>query len=229
MTTQPGRAERVFSAALKALILAAGALGQVVSLRQGGNIAGPFLLYYTNISNILVTVMGGGLLILALKAGRRGEMLLLPRWLLRVRYALTSGILLTFIVFSLLLVPTVPLSYLASPANLFVHNLVPLLACLDFILFRHTREERQPLLTGLTLPFAYVVFSLALSFSGVRFNGRAVPYYFLDFQTNGWFTVGGGTLGVFWWLLILGALTLLLAFLLRGIQRIWMHRIEKPN
>ncbi len=228
MTTRPGRAERVFSAALKALVLAAGALGQVISLRQGGILSGSYFLYYTNVSNILVTVMGGVLLILALKAGRRGEMLLLPRWLLRIRYALTSGILLTFIVFSLLLVQTVPLSYLASPANLFVHNLVPLLACLDFILFRHTREERQSLLPGLALPFAYAVFALALSFSGVRFNGQALPYFFLDFHANGWFTVGGGTLGVFWWLLILGALTLLLAFLLRGLQRSWTHRTERP-
>ncbi len=228
MKTQPGRAERIFSPALKALIMAAGVLGQVISLGRGGIGSGVHFLYYTNISNILVTMMSGVLLILDLNARRGGEMLFLPRWLLTLRYVLTSGILLTFTVFSLLLIPTVPLSYLASPANLFVHNLVPLLACLDFILFRHAREEKQLLLPGLALPFIYFAFVMALTFSGVRFNGLAVPYYFLDFQANGWFTAGGGTLGVFWWLLILGALTLLLAFILRGLQRLSARKGDAP-
>ncbi len=222
------KAKRFYSPALKAIIIIAGVFGQAVSLRRGGFDSGAYFLYYTNISNILVTLFSVIFLVLDLSARNRGEPLTLPRWLLTVRFTLTAGILLTFAVFSLLLIPTVSLSYLASPANLLVHNLVPLLACLDFILFRHTWEEKQPLLPGLALPFIYFAFIMALTFSGVRFNGQAVPYYFLDFRANGWFTAGAGTLGVFWWLLILGALTTLLAYILRGLQRLSARREKIP-
>ena len=100
---------------------------------------------------------------------------------------------------------------LATPANLLVHNLVPLLACLDYVLFGRGYEKNPSLWIGLALPLAYFLFVMGLMFLGVRFGQEAAPYFFLDYRANGWFTAGGGRLGVFWWLLILCALALLLS------------------
>lgn len=219
-------AGRLFSPSLKALILILGILGQVFSLNGRSFASGSHMLYYTNISNVLVTLLAATLLALDLPMLRKGKPLALPGWLGNIRFALTAGILLTFAVFSLLLIPRMSLSYLSSPSNLLVHNLVPLLACLDFILFSHGLEgKRQSPLPGLALPWLYFVFVMALMLAGTRFSGGTAPYFFLDYHANGWFTAGGGKLGVSWWLLILGALTILLSRILLGLQNLAARRI----
>jgi hypothetical protein len=208
---------RLYSPVLKALVLLLGAMGQYYSLRGSSFASGAHFLYYTNVSNILASLLAAVLLALDIRALRAGRALLLPRWLWEVRFALVAGILLTFVVFSLLLIPRMPLSYLSSPSNLLMHNLVPLLACFDFVLFSHGRENRLSLLSGLALPLSYFTFVMIFMFTG---NGRSAPYFFLDFHANGWFTAGGGKLGVFWWFLILAAMILLLSKILLGLQKL---------
>ena len=213
------RATRVFSPLLKALILLLGVMGQYLALNGSKPASGAHFLYYTNISNILVSLLAFALLALELRALGAGKALALPRWLGKVRFALTVGILLTFVVFSLLLIPKMPLNYLASPSNLLLHNLVPLLASLDFILFSHNKGEGLTVWNGTALPLAYFVFVFGLMLSGVRFSGSAAPYYFLDFQKNGWFAIGGEKFGVFWWLLIITGLTLVFSKILLVLQK----------
>lgn len=205
---------------LKALIVVLGFLGQLISLGRSSFMSGAHFLYYTNISNILATLVTAvllGLLIRDIKAGHKAE---LPRWLARLHFALTAGILLTFVAFSLLLLPRMQADYLLSADNILVHNLVPLLAAADFILFMRPRANlAQKTWQGLMLPLAYCVFALALGFSGVRFNGAAAPYFFLDYEANGWFSAGGGKLGIVWWILIIAALQAVLSRLLLGLRK----------
>ena len=213
-------ANRLFSPSLKALILLLGIMGQYFTLNGSRPASGAHFLYYTNISNILISLLAAVLLVLELRALMAGNALILSRWLRKIRFALTAGILLTFVVFSLLLIPKMPLNYLTSPSNLLLHNLVPLLASLDFILFSHSRGENLTVWPGLALPLAYFFFIFGLMLSGVRFNNSAAPYFFLDFQANGWFTLGGGKLGVFWWLLIITGLTFILSKILLELQKL---------
>jgi hypothetical protein len=108
---------RLYSPVLKALVLLLGAMGQYYSLRGSSFASGAHFLYYTNVSNILASLLAAVLLALDIRALRAGRALLLPRWLWEVRFALVAGILLTFVVFSLLLIPRMPFSYLSSPSN----------------------------------------------------------------------------------------------------------------
>ena len=216
-----GRAGR--SALLKAMVLILGILGQVLGLSRSDFMSGTHFLYYTNISNLLVIALMAMLLIRVLRAPDRQ----LPPWLSAARMALSAGILLTFAGFTLLLLPRIDPDYLYSPGNLLVHYLVPLLACLDFVLFPDSPPHPRPRLAwGLLLPLIYFLFSICLTQSGVRMHGGYAPYFFLDYKTNGWFAAGGGSLGVFWWFLILLGLQLLLSKVLLGLRDLTARNLQ---
>ena len=215
------RAGSCFSLGLKALIVVLGLLGQFIGFERVDFMSGKHLLYYTNISNCLIVLLSVTLLVLEVRSIKGGRLPGIPAWLSRIRFSLTSGILLTFAVFSLLLMPLMRADYLLSLDNLLVHNLVPLLACLDFILFdSYYPARKHNLLSGLSLPFAYFVLIFVVSLTGQHFDGRSAPYFFLDIQSNGWFSAGNGRLGVFWWLLIISMLQLVLSTLLLGFRKL---------
>lgn len=210
---------RALSVALKAATILLGALGQVLSLARSGFRMFPHFLYYTNISNLLIIVLMLALLWHERDGSREGGRAKPSRALSFLRFPMIAGILLTFVGFSLLLLPRMSRDYLTSPDNLLVHFIVPLLACADFVLTSGPPHgARRSLLQGLLLPALYFLFSIALSLSGVRFAGGSAPYFFLDFQANGWFSAGGGKLGVFWWFFLLLALQLFLSRLLLGLR-----------
>lgn len=215
--------------ALKSLIIVLGFIGQLISFARPGLSSGAHFQYYTNISNILVVLVTAlllGPLIRDIKAGHKAE---LPAWLARLHFVAVAGILLTFAGFSLLLLPRMSGDYLLSADNILVHNLVPLLAALDFVLFMRPRAHlAQKAWQGLLLPLAYSVFVLALGLLGVRFLGRTAPYFFLEYDTNGWFTAGSGKLGVIWWVLIIAALQAVLSRLLLGLRRILNPDLQPP-
>ncbi|HSK68373.1 MAG TPA: Pr6Pr family membrane protein [Candidatus Limnocylindria bacterium] len=194
-------AARGASLALKGAVVLLALWGQYLGFLRAGYVAAGHFLYFTNISNILCAA---GALVFFVYEARRAQP---PMWLLHARLAYTAGIALVFIVFSLLLSPLMSAAYLASRDNLVVHNLLPMLCVLDFILFGHgyAQARRRPL-AGLVTPLLYYALTFALSRTG-RFFGRGsrFPYFFLDDAANGWFTVGGGRLGVFWWMLLMTA------------------------
>ncbi|MGI6696435.1 MAG: Pr6Pr family membrane protein [Christensenellales bacterium] len=201
------------SIVFKLLILAAGLLGQAVSLRHASFMTRAHFLYYTNQSNLWTILLALALLGIELHARRQGRPARPPRWLLVLRFAITTGVLLTFVGFSLLLMPRMLNSpYLRSLPNLLVHNLVPLLAGADYVLFDYGDAKRpRSALPGLLMPLFYGVFAFAVSQKGRLFarNSR-FPYFFLDYEANGWFTLGGGKLGVFWWALLIALCVYLL-------------------
>lgn len=225
----PGKKGPAASIIIKALLLSAALLGQAVSLRHVGFMTGAHYLYYTNLSNIWTLLLALSLLIIELYTLSRGKAARLPAWLHKLRFALTVGVLLTFVVFSLLLAPMMAgTGYLLSLPNLLVHNLVPLLAGLDFVLFDHGAPRKPSLLWGLMMPSLYVAFALLLARFGAFFGqGSRFPYFFLDYEKNGWFSLGGGRLGVVWWILLLSGLLLLMGKALLALQRRAAKRTNK--
>lgn len=215
---------------MKTVVLALGILGQWASIRQHHFMSGNHFLYYTNLTNVLIILLMAVLMGFEWKAHRAEVPVLMPAWLQQLRFILTSAILLTLVGFSLLLIPLVDRDYLLSPSNLLVHNAVPLLACLDYVLFSQ-RDGRPRLWLSLLGPFAYGLFALALALSGHRFHGSVAPYFFLDYEKQGWFTLGAGKLGVIYWMLLMAALQLALAKVLSGLRAMVINKqkINKNN
>lgn len=223
MTNKEAQARYWFSLGLKALVVMLGIAGQVFSLARMNFKVVEQLKYYTNWSNLLVIALALYLMLWQMKRQKAGLPLILSGRAHGLRFVLTVGVLLTFVGFSLLLMPRLSQDYLASPDNLLVHNLVPLLAGLDFVLFPYTDRKTKcsPLWLGLLLPIVYLAFSLVLSLSGVRYaRGSVGPYFFLDYAQNGWLAAGDGKLGVIWWVLLISAMVWLLAWVVRGLQEL---------
>lgn len=192
---------------------------------------GAHLLYYTNLSNWLLILLS--LALLWANARRLlGQPMPAPNgWFSNLRFGLVTGILLTFVAFTFLLAPFLELWYLASPANVLVHNLVPLLSVLDYCLFIDPRETQKPkLYWAMLLPFLYLLFTLLLAQFGAFFQGgkSRFPYYFLDPSQQGWFTLSEGKLGVVYWWLLLALLVLLLGKGLLAL-RSFIQRRRKPK
>jgi len=204
---------------MKTAVLVLGVLGQVLSLMRHHFMSGNHFLYYTNLSNVLAVLLMAVMLGYEWQGWRAGELAPLPGWLQQARFILTTAILLTFVGFSLLLIPLVDRDYLLSPSNLLVHNAVPLLTGLDYVLFSG-RDGKPRLVSALAGPAVYVLFALALGLGGHRFHGSVAPYYFLDYEKLGWLQAGEGRLGVIYWLLILGAVQLVIARILSGLRTI---------
>ncbi|MBH1940925.1 Pr6Pr family membrane protein [Mobilitalea sibirica] len=121
-----------------------------------------------------------------------------------LKFIFTVSILLTFVVFAVLLSPLMPLDYLISPSNIFLHNITPILAVIDFILCDYKYESKWThILYVLIMPLLYVTFTLILSFSGIMFGKEIVPYFFLNYEKLGWLSINQYGMGVLYWIIIL--------------------------
>lgn len=153
-------------------------------------------LYYTIQSNILAL---GLFVYLAIKSGydlvkhgRYGNSGYVPRLEAMVMIAIT----LTMCVFWGMLAPTAGeiWGYLTSFGNLSVHTFAPILTIVDYLIFTEPGhlKKRDPWLC-LIIPYAYFIMSTILGFSGAvtytGFGGEATrfPYFFIDFDQQGWF------------------------------------------
>ncbi len=191
---------------LKLSIVAAVVVGQIAS--------GPGIFtmrraqYYTNLSNAWTLLLAFAMMGWEVYAFARGrDANAAPRALLDVRFSLTTGVMVTFVVFNTLLLPYMiregRAQYLWGLSNAMVHNAVPLLALADWLIFRYGyKPGPRAWAWGLVMPFAYLVFVLGMRLNGYRFGNAIVPYFFLDYTANGWFTLRG-KLGTFWWCLFI--------------------------
>ena len=72
---------------------------------------------------------------------------------------------------------------------------------------------------GISTPLYYLAFANICYASNITFGGNLkFPYYFLDFETNGWFTIQSKTIGVFYWIIILLIYVTLLSLLIFSIK-----------
>lgn len=141
----------------------------------------------------------------------------LPPWFSDVKYMFTVSILLTYTVFAIVLSPVMPYSYLWSPSNWFLHTLTPMLAVVDFLWVIHdTLPRGKKLALAMIMPIGYAVYYLSFyAFVGVQ----PVPYFFLDYQTLGWFTVSQQGIGVIYWIILISLLVLGLGVIITTLNR----------
>lgn len=123
--------------------------------------------------------------------------------LLYIKFSATIAITITFIVFFTMLAPLLGPDYLLSFNNFSLHAIVPIIAIVDFIIFDTRINLSYPKsLFGCIPPLCYMIFvyvGVPLKFQygeNVKF-----PYFFLDYETNGFFFEKG--LGIIFWIFVL--------------------------
>lgn len=208
---------------LKLMLLAAGVVGQIYTFGGSNFMASALPLYYTNQSNWWIMAITAVFVVYDIMRLSKRE-IAPPDWLIKIKFTFTVAITLTFVVFSLMLTPQMLLegggAYLTSVSNLCVHNLVPILAIADWFLDAYSfNAKKNTYLLGAIMPLYYLAFALICSFSGVDFGGGSkVPYFFLDYEASGWFSLSNGRFGVAWWIIILVAAVLLMSRLFASLK-----------
>ena len=223
------------SVIFKSLIILLCITGIIATALGDNFMSEKIILYFTNQSNICIAFISLIFLVLQIIKVKKPD-LKIPNFLYIIKYICTVAITLTFLVFSVILIPYVIIkgqaNYLIQLENICLHNLVPILAILDFCLFDHDFKTSKPTFVfGIILPLFYLVLSLILSLFKVDFgDGQVAPYYFLDYQANGWFSLGNGKFGVFYWIIIITLLVLGIGLLLLWLQKLAKnHKIKKQE
>ena len=199
----------------KLLVSVVGVVGIGLTVMNSFNLLESFS-YFTTQSNALATVFFVGLVFFG---GR--HMPMDHRVVTILKGTITLALLVTMLVYHLVLRPILAELYVDyvvfGPQDIIVHYAMPLLVLLDFGLF-DIRGRMRPIdpVWFLCFPVVYVVYVMFYGAVGGRFaiNGimSRYPYFFLDVETYGIFTV------IFW-----SALILLIFFLL-GVALYWFDR-----
>lgn len=217
----------IISICLKIVIVILAFLGIAFNIFTKGEymIGRLSFLFFTIQSNFLIAIVALFLIvfdILKLKGVKKD----LPRWLSYLKFAATSAISLTFIVFWTLLAWVMKPSYLYSVSNLTLHTFVPIIAVIDYILFTiDYKTTKFGLASSLIFPLAYFVFAVILIAFEVSFGpDMQAPYFFLDYKKNGWFKISNGQIGVFYWVMLILIIFYVIAF---GIDKVHKMVIQK--
>ena len=123
--------------------------------------------------------------------------------LLFIKYVATVAITVTFLVFFTMLAPLMGVDYLLSFNNFSLHAIVPILAIIDFVLFdTDIRLTYSNSLIASIAPISYVLFVYIGACFKLQYGENLYyPYFFLDFETNGFLFEKG--MGVIPWIIIL--------------------------
>ena len=217
--------KNILSVIVKSLLVAVGLSGIIVTYVSAGFMSGgTTFLYFTVQSNITIVAITAVFLIDAISI-LRGNSSFNNQILLHIKFCFTIAITITFIVFVTLLAPLVGINYFFSYSNFSLHIIVPILAIFDFFMFdTNIKIKRISFLAGIVMPVYYFFFFLLGRAIGFTYlNGDIAPYFFLNYEKNGWFTISSNGLGVFYWVIILLAfaagLSLLFLFLMKLRQK----------
>lgn len=206
---------------LNLLLLLFGICGLVFTVFGDGFMNTDAFLYYTMQSNLLAMFAAAVSLVFEV---RQRKSIPIPKAIELLRLINVIAITLTFLVFSLMLAPKMIMdgsgSYLLSPGNLFVHNLVPICAILDWCLYGTVKRLKPgSAFYGMLPALAYVCFVYVCVGCGITFSGNTVPYFFLDYQAYGWFQIGSDGIGVVYWIVLLAGILIGLGYGFMAIAR----------
>ena len=218
-----------FNLLVELLLLVFGFYGIIINCFATGFMGnGSAFLYFTIQSNIAIILITLAFFILKI-IGLFLKKDFINNILYHIKFVFTVGITITFLVFFILLAPTMGASYLLSMTNLTVHLIVPLLALIDFFCFDNkiSFKKWSPLL-GTVFPLCYLGFVFICVGLNIRFNDQLVPYFFLDYETLTWFNITEKGIGVFYYIIILLILVILLCYLFNLIVYI-INKIGKKN
>ncbi len=208
--------ESILKIAIKVAIIVVGVLGIVLSASSDSFMGNGYVfMFFTVQSNL--TIMGISLVFLVndIRMMFKKESFL-NNILYLIKYTFTIAILITFLVFFIMLAPTLGVDYLLSFKNFSLHAIVPVLALIDFFVFdKDINLTYRNSLVGTLMPIYYLLFFLIgipLNFTYTS-DGLKAPYFFLNYEEIGWFAITDKGPGVFIYVLILLALIVLLGFL----------------
>ena len=193
----------VLKIALKASLAIVGILGIIFTAQSSAFMGGGSVFFFFTVqSNIFIIVMSllflvNDVMLLVNKKSFVNQTLLL------IKYVATVAITITFIVFFTLLAPLMGVDYLLSFNNFSLHAIVPILAIVDFILFdTDINLTYKNSLLATIAPISYVVFVYIGAIFKLRYGENLYyPYFFLDFEKNGFFFEKG--FGIIPWIIIL--------------------------
>ena len=193
----------VLKIALKASLAIVGILGIIFTAQSSAFMGGGSVFFFFTVqSNIFIIVMSllflvNDVMLLINKKSFVNQTLLL------IKYVATVAITITFIVFFTLLAPLMGVDYLLSFNNFSLHAIVPILAIIDFILFdTDINLTYKNSLLATIAPISYVVFVYIGAIFKLRYGENLYyPYFFLDFEKNGFFFEKG--FGIIPWIIIL--------------------------
>lgn len=161
-----------------------------------------------------------------------------------IKFSLTVCITLTGLVYNFILAPQAAMIFGSilraySWSVSILHIVVPVLAVVSYLAFDKQVLNIKWVFSGVVMPLLYCVFIFILvaasdtpHFWGMDHQPSKVPYFFLDFENNGWFTVNQGIwkLGTFWWLLIAVVLVLCISFLLHFLHKLChINKLEQEK
>ena len=216
---------------LNVLICFSSLIGLFVTLFGNDFMSYSEFLYYTIQSNIFALIMSSFFVYYDLKLIYNNNTAI-PEVMYILKYIVTSGITITFLIFTFTLMPQMIMlnnyAYLANIGNLTLHFISPILSIIVFVLFDNEFSyNKKTCFLGTIMPWYYFFFSMFLSLiSSTGFfkilNGEPskFPYFFLDYEKNGWFSLGNMfELGVFYWIIIICLLSLVISKLLLKLKK----------
>ena len=221
--------KNLLSVLIKAALVAVGISGIIVTYISAGFMSGgTTFLYFTVQSNITIIAITALYLFDAISV-LRGKNPFNNQILLHIKFCFTVAITITFLVFVTLLAPLVGVNYFFSYSNFSLHIIVPILAILDFFLFdTNIKITKISFLAGTIMPIYYFFFFLigrALGFTYL--NGDIAPYFFLNYEKYGWFSVSNQGLGVFYWVVILLTFAAGLGFLYLFLMKLRQKKLSQ--
>lgn len=156
------------------------------------------LLYYTILSNLLVTIFTFYLVVREARKGKKAG----SRGVERAKGGVTMAILITFTIYHFMLAPLVTAEQYWNVRNFLVHYIVPLGFMLDTLFWDSRKRYRwfDPLAWTL-IPLAYSVFGIL---NGLIFRlgvphspDSPFPYFFINVTKYGWAQVAQNSAGIF--------------------------------
>ena len=188
---------------IKSTLVIVGVLGIIFTARSSAFMGGGSVFFFFTVqSNIFIIAMALLFLINDIRCLITNKSFA-NQTLLIIKYVATVAITVTFLVFFTMLAPLMGVDYLLSFNNFSLHAIVPILAIVDFILFDTNIHltYRNSLLATIA-PISYVIFVYIGAIFKLQYGENLYyPYFFLDFETNGFLFEKG--FGVIPWVIVL--------------------------
>ena len=182
-------------------------------------------LYFTYLSNIFIGLICGWSAYCKINDKKFSTVMK------KLKFIATVSILFTFTVFWLFLSWDYSADYLTGLVCTLLHTLIPLAAIADFLFDRYSiTPTRKLVYQSLISPIAYVAVVMFIWYpAGVTFNeyGKKFPYFFLDFNKYGWFTINtqAHIYGVVYWIILLFVFFVILAYSLNWARK-FIERVK---
>lgn len=189
------------------------------------------LYYYTLQSNIWMMIAQIVFLTDLIRVQANNRSFIKP-WHRQVKFVLMTALLLTMFVYWFVLAPILPITVTFSVTGITLHLFAPSLALIDFLLFDNdVKMSNKQMVWTIIPPFWYLSFVAIFISLGITFppESQLVPYFFLDYQTLGWFRISNNGIGVVYWCLIIMTLFIGLGFGLRKVVEIIHSKADKKS